>query len=99
MLNLIWDKMKVRFHCFVSGIVQGVSFRSYTYKNAEKFGLTGWVKNLPDGRVEILVEGINTKIEEFLDALKTGPSMSHVDRIDIEKEKYRGSFADFRIVL
>ncbi len=91
--------MKTRVHCFVSGKVQGVSFRSYTLSIAEKLGLTGWVRNLPDERVEIIVEGEEKDIEKFVELLSKGPMLSRVDEVKVEKEKYTGSFSNFEIIL
>ncbi len=63
---------------FVSGEVQGVGFRHYTKVRARELGLAGWVQNLPDGRVEVWVEGPETIVEELLDWLRSGPSGAHV---------------------
>jgi len=90
---------KVRVHCFVSGRVQGVSFRSFTVKVAEKLGLTGWVRNSPDERVETVVEGEEKDVEKFEELLNKGPMLSRVDEVKVEKENYTGSFSDFRIIL
>ena len=89
--------MKVRIHCYISGRVQGVSFRFYTVRVADKLGLTGWVRNLPDGRVEVMTEGEEKDIKKFLELLKKGPILSKVDEVKIEKEEYTGSFSDFKI--
>jgi len=90
--------MKVRVHCFISGRVQGVSFRYYATEVAKKLGLTGWVRNLVDGRVEAVAEGEEKEVEKFLGLLNKGPSLSRVDDVKIEKEKYTGSFSDFKII-
>ena len=57
---------QVRVHVYISGKVQGVFFRSYTKDKAQKEGLNGWVKNLTDGRVEIVLEGNKERCEEML---------------------------------
>ncbi|MBL7170105.1 MAG: acylphosphatase [Candidatus Aenigmarchaeota archaeon] len=90
--------MKIGVHCFVSGRVQGVSFRSFTTRVAEKLGLTGWVKNLPDGRVESVVEGEEKNVEKFLKLLNKGSILSRVDKVKVEKEKYTGMFSDFEVL-
>ena len=90
--------MKVRVHCLISGRVQGVSFRFFTLEIAEKLNLMGWVRNLPDGRVELVVEGEENSIEKFLRLLAKGPILSRVDKIKVEKEKYRGNFSGFKII-
>jgi acylphosphatase len=91
--------MKVRVHCFVSGKVQGVSFRSYIYKVAERMKLTGWVKNLPDERVEIIAEGEEVDIEKFLELARKGPLLSEVRYVEVKKEKYTGELSVFHILL
>jgi len=90
---------KVRVHCFVSGRVQGVSFRAFTVKVAEKVGVTGWVRNLPDERVEAIAEGEEKDVEKFVELLNKGPMLSRVDEVKAEKEKYTGSFSNFEIIL
>jgi acylphosphatase len=88
---------KVRVHVLLSGRVQGVAFRYYAEKWALSLGLTGWVKNLYDGRVEILAEGDRENIEQFLERVKTGPRMAHVDGADVEWQRYTGEFSGFEI--
>ena len=61
-----------RYHLFISGIVQGVGFRWYTQRIARSNNICGWVKNLPDGRVEVVAEGKEEDVENFLNALKEG---------------------------
>jgi acylphosphatase len=88
---------KQRLHAYISGRVQGVGFRSFTRRNAKEIGLTGWVKNLPDGRVETVAEGREREIEKFIDKLKEGPSGSKVEALDINKKDYEGSFSEFKV--
>lgn len=68
----------------VSGRVQGVGFRYSTVSQAEKLGVTGWVRNLPDGTVEALAEGTTDQIEAFLVWCRQGPPGSRVDRVDVK---------------
>ena len=89
--------MKLRIHAFVSGMVQGVFFRSETKRIAKNLCIKGWVKNLPDGRVEVVAEGENDKIDELLEFLKRGPSAASVDKVDVKIEDYKGEFEDFAI--
>ena len=91
--------MKVRVHCFVSGLVQGVSFRSYVREIGIKLDLTGWVKNLSGGRVEAMAEGEEKDVERFLELLKRGSILSRVDEMQTKKEKYEGSLLGFKIIL
>lgn len=73
-----------RVHALISGRVQGVFFRVWTKKAAKEFGISGWVRNLPDGRVEIMAEGSKPKLEKFLELVKSGPRLSRVENIDAE---------------
>lgn len=86
-----------RVHGWVSGRVQGVFFRAFTQDTANRYGLTGWVKNLPDGRVEFEAEGIKGLLHEFLKDIKRGPSASFVSHMDIKWEKFSGEFKKFQI--
>jgi acylphosphatase len=73
-------------HIFISGRVQGVGFRHFTKSNAKKLGLTGWVKNLPDGRVEVLIQGSENQISEMLKLLEKGPPAAKVTSLSIAHE-------------
>ncbi len=86
-----------RVHVFVSGRVQGVGFRAFTADHAEKRGLTGWVKNLNDGRVEAVVEGPTAKVAELLVLLKRGPMAAKVDKVEVTDEKPTGEFKSFDV--
>lgn len=88
---------KIRAHIFVSGRVQGVFFRQNTQKKAKDLGLTGWVRNLPDGRVEAVFEGPKEKVEEMIEWTRKSPMISRVDNIDISWEEYQAEFNDFEI--
>jgi acylphosphatase len=68
-----------RAHVYVSGQVQGVFFRDSTQEIAEQLGLTGWVKNLPDGRVEALFEGPSERVREMIRWCEQGPPHAKVD--------------------
>ncbi len=86
-----------RAHVFVSGRVQGVWFRASTRDKAEELSLNGWVRNLPDGRVEAVFEGDDRAVEEMVEWCRHGPPMARVDRVDIEYEKPQGE-RSFRII-
>jgi acylphosphatase len=68
-------------HLFLSGRVQGVGFRFFTIKQANRYHLTGWVRNLPDGRVEIFAEGPVNGLTMFLDDVSQGPSSARVSNV------------------
>ncbi|KTD20422.1 acylphosphatase [Legionella lansingensis] len=65
-------------HCFISGRVQGVWFRASAREEAEKLGITGWARNLPDGRVEVIACGDPDKLEKFDAWLQNGPPHAQV---------------------
>ncbi|MCD6403287.1 MAG: acylphosphatase [Candidatus Aenigmarchaeota archaeon] len=88
---------KVRIHAYVSGKVQGVFFRYYTREFATKVGVTGWVRNLPDGRVEVVAEGNEDAVQKLIRFLHKGSPLSKVEKVEVKKEKYTGEFEDFRI--
>lgn len=84
----------------IFGVVQGVGFRYFTFRNAKNLGLKGYVKNLEDGSVEALFEGENEKIKKMLELCKKGPTLARVERIEIleEKEIEKSEFNDFEIL-
>jgi acylphosphatase len=87
----------VRVHIMVKGLVQGVFFRANTRKVARSLALTGWVRNLPDGSVEILAEGSQKDVEDLVRWCHMGPSFARVDNVDINWAKPTGEFAVFEI--
>ena len=89
--------MKVRAHVFVNGMVQGVFFRSETQYEAKKRGVKGWVRNLPDGRVEAVFEGEEEKVKELINFCKHGPPGARVTSVEVRWENYTGEFKDFEI--
>ncbi|MDI6859159.1 MAG: acylphosphatase [Methanocellales archaeon] len=90
--------MKSRVHAFVSGRVQGVFFRSFTRSEATSLGIHGWVRNLRDGRVEVLAEGEKSALDELLGKLREGPPGARVEKVDVMWEEYEGNLNGFRIV-
>ena len=90
--------MQARAHVYVSGRVQGVFFRSSVADLAESLGLTGWVRNLHDGRVETLLEGEKERIEQVIQFCHRGPSGAHVIGLELKWEQPRGEFSTFKIV-
>lgn len=81
----------------VSGLVQGVGYRYFCYQNAHRLGLKGWVKNMPDGSVEVRVEGDRSEIEALIDQLKTGPPSGSVSGLDCQWQEYTGTFERFDV--
>ncbi|KXB02403.1 acylphosphatase [candidate division MSBL1 archaeon SCGC-AAA261F19] len=88
---------KTRAHVFISGRVQGVFFRSTTRSKAKNLSITGWVKNLKDGRVEAVFEGEDDKVKEMLDFCHEGSSAAQVSDVEINWEEYQGEFSGFEI--
>jgi acylphosphatase len=87
--------MKVRAHVFISGMVQGVFFRSETIDEAKKLGVKGWVRNLPDGRVEAVFEGEEKSVKELIEFCRRGPPGARVTGVNIIWENYTGEFRSF----
>ena len=90
--------MSKQIHCLVRGRVQGVFFRSSAQREAKRLGLTGWVKNLADGTVEIVAEGDDDALKEFLGWVQRGPPAARVERVDARWRGYTGDVPGFRIV-
>ena len=86
-----------RIHIFVTGRVQGVFFRQSTKVVAIKNNVNGWVRNLDDGRVEIVGEGEESNINSFIDWCKTGPANSRVDEFELSVENSTGEFENFEV--
>lgn len=90
--------MKKRYRVFISGRVQGVFFRANTCKTAVALGLAGWVRNLPDGRVETVFEGEQSKTEAMLSWCRTGTPPARVDRVEAAEEDAAANLTGFEIV-
>ena len=91
------EPKNVRAHIYVSGRVQGVYYRKNARRSALSFGLTGWVRNLPDRRVEAVAEGERSRVEDFLGWCREGPSMAIVRGLEVAWEAATGEFSTFRI--
>lgn len=88
---------KERAHVYVTGNVQGVFFRDSTRQNAEKLGLTGWVRNTPDGRVEAVFEGPSSEVREMVDWCENGPSHADVEDVEAEYERPEEDLQGFEV--
>jgi acylphosphatase len=88
---------RVRARAFVEGRVQGVFFRDFVRRHARALGLTGWVRNLPDGRVETLVEGEEAAVRSLVAHLEKGPPYARVARVNVSYDADRGEFCDFSV--
>lgn len=88
---------KARARLLVIGRVQGVYYRSYTRSEAEKLGLTGWVKNNINGSVEIVAEGEKDDIEKLIVCCQKGPPSAKVTNVEIEWYQYKQEFDRFNV--
>ena len=77
---------RVRAHVFVSGSVQNVNFRTHTRDEAKRAGVDGWVKNLPDGRVEAVFEGTRAGVQRLVSWCYSGPPLAVIDHVEVEWE-------------
>jgi acylphosphatase len=86
---------KVRKHLIISGRVQGVFFRSSTQDKAASLGLSGWVRNTSDGKVEAVFEGDREAVDEMISWCHKGPSPASVDKVRISEEAPSGELQRF----
>ena len=86
-----------RIHVYFVGHVQGVGYRRFVKQQAIRLGLTGWVKNLPDGRVEAIIEGYSDGLKTLVQKCRIGPSLSKVTDILVTVEPFTGEFSGFKV--
>ncbi|MFH1671801.1 MAG: acylphosphatase [Candidatus Portnoybacteria bacterium] len=91
------NKEYIRARILALGRVQGVMFRENCQKKAVSLGVSGWVKNLKDGRVEAIFEGEKDKVEKMVNWSRRGPIWAKVDSFDVVWEDYQNEFPDFEI--
>ncbi len=89
---------KVRVHLIIEGRVQGVWFRESTKRKALSLGVYGWVRNLPDGTVEVVAEGDEDKVRELIKWCHKGPPAAKVTNVKVEEEEYLGEFNSFDVI-
>lgn len=89
---------RVRAHILIDGHVQGVFFRDSMKRSAERLSVTGWVRNLPDGRVEAVVEGERKDVDAIVSWCHIGPSAASVFSVSVQREAYVGEFRVFRVL-
>ena len=89
--------MMRRVHLFVSGTVQGVLYRRYAQAKAKELGITGWAHNLVDGRVELVAEGEEKNVEQFIEWCSHGSPLARVENVEVAHEDYKGEFSDFEV--
>ena len=86
-----------RKHVHIEGMVQGVFFRANTLRMASSLGLTGWVRNLPDGRVEAVFEGEEHILATMLEWCWQGPPFAAVRHVEVKDEPYTGDYTAFNV--
>jgi acylphosphatase len=93
----VQSKDQERAHVRISGQVQGVFFRDSTSRKARELNLAGWVKNLPDGRVEAVFEGSSESVKEILRWCEEGPQHASVENVDADIEDAGGDLSGFEV--
>lgn len=86
-----------QLHAIVTGRVQGVSFRYYTVQRARELGIVGWVRNRPDGSVEVVGEGTTSQLESLLEFLHEGSPSAWVQSVEIEWLAATNDYSDFDV--
>ncbi len=89
--------MKKRVHVYYSGRVQGVGFRITAEETAQRAGVAGWVKNLRDGRVELVAEGEEDTLQRFLADLRNGPMKNFISQVETSWNNASDTFDEFEI--
>ena len=89
--------MKTNVHVVISGRVQGVWFRATTKQKAEQLGITGWVRNTPDGCVEAIIEGEEQQVKKMIEWCHEGPPLATVDKVEIKNQSPTNGFDGFSI--
>jgi len=90
--------MKIQAKLTVKGTVQGVFFRQFVKEAADSLELVGFVRNLEDGDVEIIVDGSDERIDQFVEAVKKGPAHSIIKDVVVEERKWGGEMDDFKVL-
>ena len=89
--------MNKRIYCRVYGRVQGVFFRASAREYANAIGVSGWVRNMPDGSVEGIIEGDSEKVNLMIEWCKKGPTHAFVEKYEFTEREYKGNLIGFEI--
>ena len=89
--------MEITARLTAKGLVQGVGYRYYVLVQGRRLGLSGYVRNLPNGDVEVVAEGERGRIEDLISACKAGPRAAHVTDLSIEWSKYESRYQGFEV--
>jgi len=87
----------IRRHLLISGVVQGVFYRLSTQEKARNLGLTGWVRNLEDGRVEAIAVGARDRVEALIEWCQDGPDSARVEKVEVAADTANDVFEDFEV--
>ena len=87
----------IRVHVLISGHVQGVFYRASTQRQAHALGVRGWVRNLPDGRVEAVFEGEEAAVQRMIAWCRSGPPNAYVTDVDVHSEPFVGELTGFNV--
>ena len=87
----------IRAHIVVSGVVQGVGYRFFAQRVATELGITGYVRNLLDGGVQVVAESKQGAMNAFIEELRHGPWSAHVSKINVDTSQYKAEFKRFTI--
>lgn len=91
------DSSPLRLHAIIFGKVQGVFFRDSTLHTANELKLVGWVRNLPNGSVEVIAEGSHDSLESLLNFLRVGPPQAHVEQVAADWQLATSEFPSFTV--
>ena len=89
--------MKKSVRLYITGVVQGIFYRSFIKENAERHNVKGFVRNLEDGRVEVFIEGDVDNVNKMIEIAKKGPRHSQIKKVDIKPERFQ-EFKSFKIL-
>ena len=89
--------MKKSVRLYITGIVQGVFFRTFIKTNAEKLDVKGFTRNLEDGRIEVFLEGDSDKVNKMMELCGKGPKHSQIKKVETKPEKFQG-FKTFKVL-
>ena len=89
--------MNTNVKVLISGRVQGVWFRSSTKQKAEQLGVTGWVRNTKDGRVEAIFEGEENSVKSLIEWCHYGPPLAKIEKVEVKNQNFTNGFDDFSI--
>lgn len=89
---------KIRRHLYLAGKVQGVFFRVSLKEKAEESGVQGWVRNIPNGEVEVVLEGEKGAVQKLVQWCRKGPPAARVGKVKFIAEEYEGKFNKFEVI-